>query len=246
MAAVPLRISELRRPFSSDATLRRVVSAAAITQGMRVLEVDGGADGLGVRLAKELSCEVICAEGEEAGAEAVRAQARALGVQNKLEAKKVPLNPLPFAEGSFGTVIVHAGSEIPARQAAARYGKYVEHNGRLVLVAVVRVGRFPNSQVVEFWESRTGETLALPRDLLATLDAVGFEPETAESLSDLELDQMYRASEQALPDDGRAEPFREEIALHRGQGGKSSYSFVFVVGRRKEPGEKPAAARTRG
>lgn len=246
MAAVPLRISEIRRPFSTDANLRRVVTAAAFEQGMRVLEIDGGADGVGVRLAKELACEVVCAETDDAGLEAIKGQARAAGVQNRVEAKKISAVQPPFQEGSFAAVVVHAGSDIPSRQAAQRYGRFVEYNGRLVVIAVVRVGRYPNAQVVEYWESKTGEVLALPRELLATLDQAGFEPETAESLSDLELDQMYRLSEESLPKDGRAEAFREEIALHRGQGGKSGYSFVFVVGRRKEPGEKPAAARTRG
>ena len=67
-----------------------------------------------------------------------------------------------------------------------------------------------------------------------------------ESLEDPLLDEFYRSVEQALPADASAKAARvkEEVALFRGQGGRSTVSFAAIVGRRREPGEKPPAARS--
>jgi hypothetical protein len=81
------------------------------------------------------------------------------------------------------------------------------------------------------------------------LEAAGFEPESAESLHDTELDALYRDIEAGLaasPVGPQAAGLREELALHRESNGKASVSYAFVVGRRKEPGEKPPASRDRG
>jgi hypothetical protein len=96
---------------------------------------------------------------------------------------------------------------------------------------------------MDFWSAQLGEAPRLPRELLATFNHAGVEPETAESLSDAELDAMYRAVERDLGADGRSAQFREEIALFRGQGGKSTWSFSSLVGRRRTPGERPGAPR---
>jgi hypothetical protein len=43
-----------------------------------------------------------------------------------------------------------------------------------------------------------------------------------------------------------AEVIRQEISVHREQNGKAGVSYAFLIGRRKEPGEKPPASRDRG
>jgi hypothetical protein len=103
---------------------------------------------------------------------------------------------------------------------------------------------------VEFWEARLGESLLLPRELLQALEKSGFEPEGVETLSDAELVEHYRLLEARLagvpPADSQARMLREEIELFRSQAGKASVTYAMVMGRRKEPGEKPPASRDRG
>jgi hypothetical protein len=69
-----------------------------------------------------------------------------------------------------------------------------------------------------------------------------------ESLTELELDNLYRDLEprlQSAPAQDAA-VVREEIAVHREHNGKAGVSYAFLIGRRKEPGEKPPASRDRG
>jgi hypothetical protein len=238
----PLRISDVRRPFTSETFARRLIRTLALEPGAQVLELFAGSDGLAPRLTKEAGVDVVVAEADDAALDAARGAMRAQGNPGRSEFRKIDLEKPSLPEGEFAAVIVHASDKVPPRRIAERFGRTAAFHGRLCGVAVVRVGRYPNPQVVEAWEAKVGEPLALPRELLATLDGAGFEPETSESLSDLELEALYRGVE-AQP---LTEPMRQEIAHHRGQGGKSSVSFAFFVGRRREPNERPAAARTRG
>jgi len=68
-------------------------------------------------------------------------------------------------------------------------------------------------------------------------------------LSELELAELYRGLEQKLAkpskDKQGAANLAEQIDLYRAQNGRSSATFICALGRRKEPGEKPPAARER-
>lgn len=241
---VPLRLCELRRPFSREPIVRRIADRLGAQAGTRVLELAGGLDGLAIPLARDVGCAVVTAEPDEEVLAALRERVRASGVGQKIEPRKLDLERNPFAEGEFPAVIVHTGPLFPASTAIGQFGRIVAPDGKLALLAVTRVGRYPNGQISGYWERQTGEPLRLPRELLQGYAAAGFEPESAEALSDLELDEVYRAAEKDLGGDPRSAQLREEIALHRGQGGKSTFSFTVLVGRRRKPGERPAAPRS--
>ena len=119
--------------------------------------------------------------------------------------------------------------------------------GRLGFTYPVRVGRVTPRAVLEFWERRLGAGLLLPRELLQQLALSGFEPESAESLQDAEMDALYKDLEPHIAQAPAelAGWLREEMALHR-ENGKATSSYAFAVGRRREPGEKPPASRERG
>ena len=85
------------------------------------------------------------------------------------------------------------------------------------------------------WERALGGPLRLPQVELGELLRSGFEPEWAEALSEAQLLEIYGA---------RPAPPDEEAALV--QAGSSGVSLVLVSGRRREPNEKPPAARDRG
>lgn len=240
----PLRISELRRPFSQEPAVRRLVTGLELGPSTRLLEVAGGLDGWAIPLARAVGCPVVIAEPDEAVLEALRERVRASGVGQRVELRRVELARLPFGEGEFKVAIAHASALLPASAAVGRLARVVDFDGRLALLAATRVGRFPNAQVLSFWAARLGEAPVLPRELLATFAAADFEPESAESLGDMELDLLYRAVEKDLGADARSAELKAEIALHRGQGGKSGFSFSVLLGRRRSPGEQPAAPRS--
>jgi SAM-dependent methyltransferase len=239
----PLRICELRRPFSQEEALRRLVAQLELSPATRLLEVAGGLDGWAVPLARQVGCPVIVADPDDAVLDALRERVRASGVK-KVELRRADLDRLPFGDGEFQAVIAHTGALLPASGAAQRLARLIDFDGRLALLAATRVGRFPNAQVLGVGESLLGEAPVLPRELLQTFAAAGFEPDRAESLSDLELDALYRAVEKDLGADPRSNQLRAEVVLHRSQGGRSSYSFSVLTGRRRKPGEKPAAPRS--
>lgn len=240
---VPLRLCELRRPFSREPLMRRIAERLAVDSGARVLELAGGLDGLALPLSREVGAVVI-ADPDEAQLSAVRDRARASGTASKVEVRRLDLERHPLSDGEFSAVIVHTGPLFPASTAAKQLGRVVAPDGRLALLTVTRVGRYPNAQITDYWEAQMGEPILLPRELLQGFAAAGIEPESAESLSDLELDELYRTAEKELGPDPRGAQLRQEIALHRGQGGKSTFSFSVLVGRRRRPGERPAAPRT--
>jgi hypothetical protein len=99
--------------------------------------------------------------------------------------------------------------------------------------------------VLRLWEQKMGAPLLLPGECLQAIEREGCEPQTAEVLDDAALNAHYRELEQSLrsdEDDARAAALREEVALFRSQGGRSSASFAVLVARRREPGERPPRA----
>src|SRR4051794_35005081 len=124
----PLRISDVRRPFSAESTARRLLRTLQLEPGAKVLEVFGGADGLAARLTKELGAEVVVAESDDNALEAARSAMRASGNVSKAESRKLD-KPLP--EADFQAVIVHTTHELPPRRIAEKFGRLVAHQGRL-------------------------------------------------------------------------------------------------------------------
>jgi SAM-dependent methyltransferase len=239
---------DARRPFSSEIATRRFAKVAQLEEGGRVLELGCGPSGLAsVVLAQEFGCSVVAADADETSLIHMRDRVRSLGLDGRVEVRRVDLRKPAFREGEFDAVLCQGRIFLALADAVGTFRPLLALNGRLGLTYPVRVGRVTPRAVLDFWERRLGAPLLLPRELLQHLALSGFEPESVESLQDAELDALYKDLEPSLakaPAE-QATWLREEIALHR-ENGKATSSYAFAVGRRREPGEKPPATRDRG
>lgn len=239
---------DARRPFSSEASTRRFAKVAQLEEGGRVLELGCGPTGpASVVLAQEFGCSVVASDSDEALVARMRERVYALALDGRVEVRRVdPLKP-EFRQGQFDAVLCQGRVLMPLAESLGTFRPLLAHRGRVGLTYPVRVGRVTPRAVLEFWERRIGAPLLLPREVLSVLAQAGFEPESVESLQDSELDAFYRELEPHLlqADAAQAGWLREEIALHR-EHGKATASYAFIVGRRREPGERPPAARDRG
>lgn len=239
---------EARRAFGSDEATRRFARAAQLEPGCRVLVLGCGPVGSPVLLARDLGCSVVAADTEDALMAPVRERVRALSLGDRVETRRVELDRLGFPDSEFDAVLIQGRVFYPLGTALTMLRRLLATRGRIGMTFPARVGRYTAKPALEFWEKRIGTQLLLPRELLMELEAHGYEPESVESLTDLELDFLYRDVEQRLEGAPAkdAEVMRQEIAVHREQNGKAGVTYAFLVGRRKEPGEKPPASRDRG
>ena len=239
---------DARRAFGSDEATRRFARVAQLEPGSRVLVLGSGPNTAAVLLARDLGCSVVVADPEDAQLVAVRERVRALSLGDRVETRRVDLERLSLPEGEFDAVLVQGRVFFPLDTSLRLLRRYLAPQGRIGLTFPARVGRYTAKSALEFWEARLGAPPLLPRELLLALEASGYEPESAETLTDLELDTLYREVEARLAGApaAQAELMRQEIALHREQNGKAGVSYAFIVGRRREPGEKPPASRDRG
>jgi SAM-dependent methyltransferase len=223
---------DARRAFGSDEATRRFARVAQLEPGSRVLVLGCGPNTAAVLLARDMGCSVVAADTEDANLTGVR----------------VDLDRLSFPENEFDGVLVQGRVYFPLEASLKSLRRFLAPQGRLGLTYPAKVGRFTAKSALEFWEKRLGAPLLLPRELLLALEAAGYEPESSETLTDMELDHLYREVEQRLGSASaeQAEAMRQEISLHREQNGKAGVSYAFIVGRRREPGEKPPASRDRG
>ena len=76
-----------RRAFESDDIIRRFATVATLTSGSRVLEVLAGRGSASVVLAKELGCEVLAVEADEAAVAALVERVRTLSLQDRITVK---------------------------------------------------------------------------------------------------------------------------------------------------------------
>ena len=222
--------ADARRAFGSDEATRRFARVAQLEPGSRVLVLGCGPVASPVLLAP------------------VRERVRALGLGDRVETRRVDLDRLGFPDGEFDAILTQGRVFYPLHTALTGLRRMLARRGRLGMTFPARVGRFTAKTALDFWEKRLGTDLLLPRELLLELEAHGYEPESVESLTELELDSLYRDLEprlQSAPAQD-AQVVREEIAVHREHNGKAGVSYAFFSGRRKEPGEKPPASRDRG
>jgi cyclopropane fatty-acyl-phospholipid synthase-like methyltransferase len=239
---------DARRPFSSDAAIRRFAKVAQLEEGGRVLELGcGPAGSASVLLAQEFGCSVVAADTDEVLVSRMRERIYSLALDGRVEVRRVDFDKPGFREGQFDAILCSGRVLMGLSETLGTLRPLLAHKGRMGITYPVRVGRVTPRAVLEFWERRLGAPLLLPRELLHHLAQSGFEPESVESLQDAELDTFYRELEpylaKASPEQGGW--LREEMALHR-ENGKATASYAFLVGRRKEPGERPPATRDRG
>ncbi|HSP79977.1 MAG TPA: methyltransferase domain-containing protein [Myxococcaceae bacterium] len=238
-----------RRPFSSEAVTRRFAKVAQLEEGGRVLSLGCGPSGsCCVVLAQEFGCSVVAADSDEAMLASLQERVRLLGLQGRVEVRRVEPSQPGLPEGEFDAVLCQSRILLPFPEALRSFRPLLGRDGRVGLTYPVRVGRVVPRAVLDFWERRLGLPLPSPHELLSLLSQSGFEPESVESLQDAELDLLYGELapqlEKAPPE--RASFLREEMALHHEQNGKASSSYAFVIARRKEDGERPPASRDRG
>ncbi len=237
---------DARRPFGSEEFIRRLARMAQWTSGSRVLELEAGTASL--LLAKEFGCAVTAIDADEAAVQSLKERVKGQSLTDRISVRQASFQDLPFGEGEFEGIL--ALGRVPlSLDEGVQLRRHLAPSGRLVWTYPVKVGRYPAKIATDFWDGRLGETMRLPRELLMAVEANGFEPETVETLSDAELDDYYRSIEpqvKKLDDSPASRAIRDELELHRSQGGKSSVSWAVVVGRRREPGEKPPASRDSG
>lgn len=237
----------VRRAFGSDESTRRFAKVAQLEPGSRVLVLGCGPDGAAaLLLVRELGCSVVAADTDESLLAPLRERVKAQGLGDRLEVRRVALDALGLPEGSFNAILIQGHVLSPLRHTLVGMRPLLAKRGRLGLTFPARVGRFAPKAALDFWERRVGAPLLLPREMLQVLESSGYEPESAETLHDSELDALYKDIEAQLPGGPQASGLREELSLHKESNGKASVSYAFVVGRRKEPGEKPPASRDRG
>jgi len=239
---------DARRAFGSDEATRRFARIAQLEPGSRVLVLGCGPNTAALLLARDMGCSVVAADTEDANLTGVRERVRALGLGDRVETRRVDLDRLSFPESEYDAVLVQGRVYFPLEASLKSLRRFLAPQGRIGMTYPARVGRFTAKAVLEFWEKRLGAPPVLPREMLLSLQASGYEPESAETMTDLELDNLYRDVEKhlaAAPAE-QAEVMRQEIALHREQNGKAGVSYAFLVGRRREAGEKPPTSRDRG
>lgn len=239
---------DARRAFGSDEATRRFARAAQLEPGCRVLVLGCGPVGAPMLLARDLGCSVVAADTEDALLASIRERVRALALADRVETRRVDLDKLSFPDGEFDAILIQGRVFYPLSASLTTLRRLLAKRGRLGMTFPARVGRYTAKPALEFWEKRIGAPLLLPRELLLELEAHGYEPESVETLTDLELDALYKDVEQRLQNAPvkDSEIIRQEISVHREQNGKAGVSYAFLIGRRKEPGEKPPASRDRG
>jgi hypothetical protein len=240
--------AEARRLYTTDGVARRISLTAHWTNTARVLELYGSSAG--IALAKDLACDVTLAESEDASLKALEQRVASAGVSGRVKVQKVAmsLSSLSFPEGSQDGVLVLGRLLAPLDEAAPKLRRFLALRGRLVLTWPVRVGLRPNKAALEFWEKRVGTPLQSPRECLMSVERHGYEPETIETPSEADLDEYYQSVEASLakaPAEAQ-KALKAEVDLHKDTGGKSGVTLALLVARRKEPGERPPAARDGG
>lgn len=238
---------DARRLFTAEGTLRRLARTAHWTNASKLLELS--ASSAAVTLAQGVGCQVVAADEDQKVLDALSQRIGTHGLTNLVGVKQVSYQNLPFADAEFDGIVALGRVLMPLGTAGQKLRKLLAPKGRLVFTYPVKVGRYPAENALKYWEARLGEPLNLPREALLKIEALGFEPETIETVGESELDDFYREVEKSLAgaaDAEGAKKLTEEIALHRQNGGKTGVSYAVLVARRKEPGEKPPASRDGG
>ncbi|MBL8952865.1 MAG: SAM-dependent methyltransferase [Myxococcaceae bacterium] len=238
--------AEARRLYTSDAVARRIALTAHWTNTARVLELYGSSAG--IALAKELGCDVTLADGDDVVCKALEGRVAAAGVSDRVKVQKLSMTAPAVPDGSQDGILLLGRLWAPLDETATKLRRFLALRGRLVMTWPVRVGLRPAKAALELWEKRVGSPLQSPRECLMSVEKHGFEPETIETPSEADLDDYYKSVEATLakapPESAKA--LKAEIEVHRDAGGKSGVTLALMVARRKEPGERPPAARDGG
>lgn len=237
--------TDARRAFETEDAVRRIVLSARLASGSRVLDLAAGRGVAALHLAKEYGCDVVAADCDDVALHQLVDRVKGHGLSGQIEVRKVDYKKLPFPEGEFDCIVLLGRVLFPAEATAKELRRLLALNGHLCLTYPAKIGRSPSPEILSAWEARLGEPLMLPRELLALIERLGYEPQCVETLSDAELADLYRQCEGKLDAEPRGDALKKEIELFR-EHGKAAVTYAFAIARRKEPGEKPPASRDRG
>jgi SAM-dependent methyltransferase len=240
---------EARRPFGHDEAVRRMAKVARFSAGCRLLHLGCGAGGTTVMLAHETGATVFAVDTDAAAMDALQERVRTSNLSERVHPRLVDYKKLPFPDAEFEGIVLDGRLPMRLSAAVTQLRKLLSPKGRLCAVYPVKVGREYVQTVVGFWERRLGEALQMPREALQLMESAGYEPHSVETLPDVELAEFYRSVEahsSSMPEGSLAKDLKEELALHGAQSGGASVTFAQLIGRRKEPGEKPPPSRSDG
>lgn len=238
---------DARPELSGESPLRRLGRQLLITHDSHVLVLGAGDGSVPTALVREFGCKIEAAEPSEADAERMRGLVKAAEQQDRISVRVVDLSNLDLPEAAYDAIWLDARSPLPLETAFRILRPLLAARGRICLTYPVKVGRHTQPALLRHWEQTLGEPLLLPRECLQIMERAGYEPQSIETLEDPALDHFYRRVEQDLDKpsaDDRNARTRDEVALFRAQGGRSTTSFAVMVGRRREPGEKPPQSRS--
>jgi len=240
-----------RRSPGSQAISRRIGKLCLLGASSKVLDLGCGTGPTARVLAKEFGSQLTCVDVDEGALSALRAAAEREGTSERIRTLKADARELSLSE-SFDAVIAEgslSGLGATFLAAVENMRRHLAPQGRLAVTAMARVGRVLPEAVEAFYRDQ-GEQLRYPRELTRDLEKAGYEPQSIEAYADTVVDEHYRLVEQLLSrlSNGEASGpaathMRREIEVFRREGGRISVNAVLVVGRRKEPGERPPAAR---
>jgi len=219
--------SDPRAPFRRASVVSRLVRRLELPAGSEVLEWGVAHGSTAATLVKQ-GMKVTLVEADEEALDRVLQETRV-----EVNAVRADRPPAAMAD-RFALVLLH-GRDALGDEVASTAREFLAPEGRLAFVRPVKVLLRPPPGLVEQWERHWGHTLRTPQELLAAFPASGYEPDFSEALGIDEMDGLYDAA----PDE-----LAEEAALYRA--GAAAISFAIVVGRRREPDEKPRPSRDRG
>src|SRR5262245_60032986 len=219
--------SDPRAPFCRPSVASRLVRRLELPEPSEVLEW-GVAHGTTAGTLAGLGMRVTLLEGDEAALD------RTLqGIRTEVNAVRADKPPAAMA-GRFALVLIH-GRDALGDDAAAQARELLAPEGRVVFVCPVKTLLRPPPGLIEQWERHWGLTLRTPQEWLSVFPGAGYEPDFAETLGLEEMDALYADAPEGMA---------EEAALYRA--GAAAITFALVVGRRREPDEKPRPSRDRG
>jgi SAM-dependent methyltransferase len=235
---------DVRPLLAEGADLRRLVKLAELQPRSAVLVLGVTSPERLALLAQEVGLQLTVADPSAERLERLQASPVLEAWAGQLTFQQVGVEGLTAPGGGYAAIIVDLIPPMSLTDAVSSLRPLLGRDGKLLLGYPVRVGRHAHPSALRFWEQKLGEPLLLPRECLQVLERSGFEPLFIEALEDGALDAFYRQVEEALEASGEPSPqLREELTLHRGQGGRACSTFAVMIGRRREPGEKPPSSR---
>lgn len=222
----PLR---LRSPFGAEG-LERLARSAGFGQTSQLVQLGAGEGGL--HLSARLGCRVLVLDEEPSLLDPLSEQVAARGLSSKVELRQVPLSSiepeqLALPEVSFDGVFSELRLPWNYQRVFGGLRRLLVPSGRLSLIYPVRISG-TGSEGAQYWEKRL-TTLPTPMALLEALTQSGFEALSGEVLSPSELSLFYEQS-----DSEEAEAAKKSLG---------QISWMCVLGRRREVGEKPPPSR---